>query len=73
MRPDPTTSRICFSWSGRELLKPASRVYTVNKGVVVRERVRLTFLTNETSARDIDDVVKRIQEGEDRSVACLLR
>lgn len=34
--------------------------------------VRLTFLTNDAHARDIDDVGKRIQEGEDRPVACLL-
>lgn len=37
------------------------------------EGVRLTFLTNDAHACDIDDVGKRIKEGEDGSIARLLR
>ena len=55
------------------MLKPASYVDTVNKGEIVGEETQLTFLTDDAHARDVDDVGKRIEEGEDGSVTCLLR
>jgi hypothetical protein len=48
-------------------------VYAVNQGVIMGEGVRPTFLTNDAHARDIDNVGKRIKEGEDGSIARLLR
>ena len=48
-------------------------MHAMNKGMIVGEGERLTFLTDDAHARDIDDVGKRIQEGEDGSIARLLR
>jgi hypothetical protein len=38
----------------------------------VKVGTRQTFLTDDSRARHVNHVVERVEEGEDRSVACLL-